>query len=86
MSHWKAFIKRMEHLEQIAGNFPGVNTSYAIQAGREIRVIAETEKIDDNEARNLAREIAHEVQKQVEFPGSIKVTVIREYRAFDFAT
>lgn len=82
----ESFIKRMEHLEQIAKHFQGVETSYAIQAGREIRVIAETARIDDNQARHLAREIAREVQKQVEFPGSIKVTVIREYRAFDFAT
>lgn len=82
----ETFIKRMEHLEQIALSFEGVQKSYAIQAGREIRVIAETIKVDDNHARELARQIAKQIQMQVEFPGQIKVTVIREYRAYSYAT
>jgi ribonuclease Y len=63
-----------------------VNKTYAIQAGREVRVIVETQNVDDNQARELAREIAKRIQMNVEFPGQIKVTVIREYRAFSYAT
>lgn len=82
----ESFIKRMQQLEEIAGQFEGVEKAYAIQAGREIRVIVETNKVDDNRARELAREIARTIQMNVEFPGQIKVTVIREYRAYDYAT
>ena len=80
------FIKRMEQLEKIAEDFEGVQKAYAIQAGREVRVIADTINLDDAKAREMAREIARKVQMQVEFPGQIKVTVIREYRAYNFAT
>lgn len=82
----EAFIKRMKELEEISNKFDGVNKSFAIQAGREIRVVAETGQIDDAQARELARKIAKEVQMSVEFPGQIKVTVIREYRAYSYAT
>ncbi|MGH1363238.1 MAG: ribonuclease Y [Calditrichia bacterium] len=80
------FIKRMSELENICKNFDGVEESYAIQAGREVRAIVETGKIDDNKARSLARDIAKEIQMNIEFPGQIKVSVIREYRAHDVAT
>lgn len=80
------FLKRMEQLEAIASRFEGVDKAYAIQAGREIRVIVEPTAIDDTKAKELAREIAKEIQLNVEFPGQIKVTVIREYRAYNFAT
>lgn len=76
----------MKELEEISNKFDGVNKSFAIQAGREIRVVAETGQIDDAQARELARKIAKEVQMSVEFPGQIKVTVIREYRAYSYAT
>ncbi|NIR47850.1 MAG: hypothetical protein GWN61_03430 [candidate division Zixibacteria bacterium] len=76
----------MQQLETIAREFESVEQAYAIQAGREVRVIVETDKIDDSQARELAREIAKNVQMKVEFPGQIKVTVIREYRAYDYAT
>jgi ribonuclease Y len=80
------FLKRMEQLEEIATRFEGVDKAYAIQAGREIRVIVEPTAIDDTKAKEMAREIAKEIQLNVEFPGQIKVTVIREYRAYNFAT
>jgi ribonuclease Y len=73
-------------LEEIATRFEGVDKAYAIQAGREIRVIVEPTAIDDTKAKEMAREIAKEIQLNVEFPGQIKVTVIREYRAYNFAT
>lgn len=82
----ETFIKRMEQLEDIAAGFDGVDRSYAIQAGREIRVIVNTEKVDDGNARAFARDIAKRIQDELEFPGQIKVTVIREYRAYDYAT
>ncbi len=82
----ESFIKRMDQLEEIAKGFEGVENSYAIQAGREVRVIAETARVDDNQARDLAREIAKQIQMKVEFPGQIRVTVIREYRAYNYAT
>ncbi|MEL6820615.1 MAG: ribonuclease Y [Calditrichota bacterium] len=80
------FIKRMSELENICKKFEGVEESFAIQAGREVRAIVETEKVDDNRARSLARDIAKEIQMNIEFPGQIKVSVIREYRAHDIAT
>ena len=82
----ESFIKRMENLEDIAKMFEGVEKAHAIQAGREVRVIVDCAKVDDNRARELAREIAKKIQDETEFPGQIKVTVIREYRAYDYAT
>ena len=82
----ESFIKRMHSLEDIAREFNGVEKSYAIQAGREVRVIVETTKVDDAQAKELARQIAKKIQMNVEFPGQIKVTVIREYRAYSYAT
>ena len=79
------YIKRLEALEEIATSKKGVERCYAMQAGREIRVMVKPEEIDDSTATLLSREIAREIEDQVEFPGQIKVTVIRESRAVDFA-
>ncbi|MBN1540666.1 ribonuclease Y [candidate division KSB1 bacterium] len=81
----ESYIKRLSNLEQIATSFAGVGKAFAIQAGREIRVIVEHEKIDDAMSENLANEIAEKIQGSMEYPGQIKVTVIREYRAVDYA-
>ena len=82
----ETFIKRMHDLEEISKKFEGVETAHAIQAGREVRVIVNCNHMDDNRAKDLAREIAQKIQTDSEFPGQIKVTVIREYRAFEYAT
>ena len=81
----ETYIKRLEKLESIANLFKGVEKSFAIQAGREIRVIVQPEKISDNEAVNLAREIRKKIEEGMEYPGQIKVCVIRETRAIEFA-
>ena len=77
--------KRLEKLEEIAYSFKGVSKSYAIQAGREIRVIVEHSEINDEQAKDLAGQVAQKIQAEVEYPGQIKVTVIRETRAVDYA-
>ncbi|HQV34316.1 MAG TPA: ribonuclease Y, partial [Calditrichia bacterium] len=82
----ETFIKRMEELEHIAEGFDGVDKAFAIQSGREVRVMVGTLDVDDSHARNFAREIAKKIQDEMEIPGQVKVTVIREYRAFDVAT
>lgn len=79
------YIKRLEVLEGIARSFPGVEESYAIQAGREIRIIVRPDVIDDLGANQLSRDVARKVEESLEYPGQIKVTVIRETRAVDFA-
>ncbi|HEU5182416.1 MAG TPA: ribonuclease Y, partial [Candidatus Polarisedimenticolia bacterium] len=79
------YAKRIEKLEGIANSFEGVEQSYAIQAGREIRVIAVPEKIDDAQVSLLANDLAQRIQKEMEYPGRIKVTVIREMRATEVA-
>lgn len=79
------YIKRLEKLEEIAYSFKGVSKSYAIQAGREIRVIVEHSEINDEQAKDLAGQVAQKIQAEVEYPGQIKVTVIRETRAVDYA-
>jgi ribonuclease Y len=79
------YIKRLEALEKIASDFPGVEKSYAIQAGREVRIMVEHHKVDDARAQNLAGEIARRIEKELEYPGQIRVTVIRETRAVDYA-
>lgn len=81
----ESYVKRLEKLEEISNSFHGVETSYAIQAGREIRVIVNYEKISDDEAVVLASDIAKRIEKDVEYPGQIKVTVIRETRSFTYA-
>ncbi len=81
----EAYIKRIERLEEIAAAHPGVEASYAMQAGRELRVIVEAESVSDAEAMELARSIAQEVEASMEYPGQIKVVVIRETRAIEYA-
>jgi ribonuclease Y len=79
------YIKRLRQLEEISNAKPGVDKSYAIQAGREIRVIVKPEQINDVQAYQMAREIREEIEKSMTYPGTVKVTVIRETRAFDIA-
>lgn len=81
----QAYIKRLEKLEEIANSFRGVANSYAIQAGREIRVIVQPEKIDDNESIQISRNITKKIEDEMDYPGQIKVIVIRETRAIEFA-
>lgn len=81
----EAYIKRLEKLEEIANTFEGVEKSYAIQAGREIRIIVKPEKIDDATAVTMSREIVKAIESNLEYPGQIKVVVIRETRAVDYA-
>lgn len=79
------YIKRLEGLESIATSFPGVEKSYAIQAGREIRIIVEPEKVNDSSAVLLARDIASRIEQDMEYPGQVQVTVVRESRAVEYA-
>ena len=81
----ETYIKRLEKLEQIAGTFPGVERSYAIQAGREIRIMVQHKKIDDARAEALASAVARKIEAELKYPGQIKVVVIRESRAVDYA-
>ncbi len=81
----EAYIKRLEKLEEIANSYEGVEKSYAIQAGREIRIMVKPDQIDDTKAVELARDIVKSVEEQLEYPGQIKISVIRETRAVDFA-
>jgi len=79
------YLKRLEALESVANSFPGVEKSYAIQAGREIRIMVKPVEIDDLEALRLSRDIVKKIEETLEYPGQIKVTVIRETRAVDYA-
>ncbi|MCE5254741.1 MAG: ribonuclease Y [Actinomycetia bacterium] len=81
----ETYIKRLEALERIAEAKPGVEKSYAIQAGREIRVLVKPDEIDDDAAALLCREIAKEIEQELDYPGTIRVTVIRESRAVEYA-
>jgi len=81
----EAYIKRLEKLEEIADSFEGVEKAYAIQAGREVRIMVKPEKVSDQEAVLLARDIVKKIESELEYPGQIKVTVIRETRAVDYA-
>src|SRR5574344_484304 len=81
----EAYIKRLNDLEQLAMSYPGVTKTYAIQAGRELRVIVGADKIDDKETENLSTEIAKKIQDEMTYPGQVKITVIRETRAVSFA-
>jgi ribonuclease Y len=81
----ESYIKRLEGLEKIATEFSGIEKAYAIQAGREIRVMVKPEEIDDDTALIIARDIAKKIEGEMEYPGQIKVTVIRESRAIEYA-
>ena len=79
------YLKRLSELEGIADSFSGVEKSYAIQAGREVRVFVTPTAIDDLTAKKVARDIANRIQQELKYPGDIKVTVIRETRAIEYA-
>jgi len=81
----ESYLRRLENLEAIANSFPGVNNSYAIQAGREIRIIVEPEKVTDSSATLLARDVANRIEQDMEYPGQVQVTVVRESRAVEYA-
>jgi ribonuclease Y len=81
----EAYIKRLNDLEQLAMSYPGVTKTYAIQAGRELRVIVGADKIDDKATENLSSEIAKKIQDEMTYPGQVKITSIRETRAISFA-
>ena len=81
----ESYIKRLENLEHIAVSFPGVQSAYAVQAGREVRVLVQPDKVSDAQATLLAREIASRVEQDMEYPGQVQVTVVRESRAVEIA-
>ncbi len=79
------YIQRLQELESVANSFPGVEKSFAIQAGREVRVVVKPEQLDDLQTARLSRDIAQKIQDTLQYPGQIKITVIRETRAVDYA-
>jgi ribonuclease Y len=81
----ESYIKRLKELESLALSYPGVNKTYAIQAGRELRVIVGSEKVTDKEAENLSNDLAKKIQDEMTYPGQVKITVIRETRAVSYA-
>jgi ribonuclease Y len=81
----ESYVRRLEDLERITNSFKGVEKSYAVQAGREVRIIVQHESVSDDEAARMAREIARKIENEMTYPGQIKVTVIRETRAVDYA-
>ena len=80
-----SYIQRLKELESLALAHPGVLKSYAIQAGRELRVIVESEKVNDEKAASISFEISQKIQNEMTYPGQVKVTVIRETRAVNYA-
>ena len=80
-----AYIQRIKELEEVAFSYPGVLKSYAIQAGRELRVVVESEKVNDEDASKIAFQISDKIQNEMTYPGQVKVTVIRETRAISYA-
>jgi ribonuclease Y len=81
----ESYLKRLKDLEDIAVSFKGVEKSYAIQAGREVRILVKPEEIDDLGAMRMARDIVKKIEDSLNYPGQIKVTVLRETRAIDYA-
>ena len=79
------YLKRLQELEEIANSFPGIEKSYAIAAGREVRIFVRPEEMGDLEARELARNVAMRIEQDLKYPGEIKVAVIRESRAVEYA-
>jgi ribonuclease Y len=81
----ETYVRRLEELERISNSFPGVEKSYAVQAGREIRIIVQSNVVSDEEAAQMSREVAKKIESEMTYPGQIKVTVIREVRNVDYA-
>jgi ribonucrease Y len=81
----ESYIKRLKDLEALALNFDGVNKSYAIQAGRELRVMVDADNVSDEKAKQISFDISQKIEKDMQYPGQIKVTVIREMRSVSFA-
>lgn len=81
----ESYVKRLEKLEQVASGFDGVDKAYAIQAGREIRILVSSDKLDDSQAARLAFDVSRKLEKELEYPGHIKVVVIRETRTVEYA-
>ena len=81
----ESYVKRLEKLEDLADSFKGVSKAFALQAGREIRILVEAEHVTDEEAVWLSKDIARRIETELEYPGQIKVTVIRETRAVEYA-
>ena len=81
----ETYIRRLERLEEIAESFDGVEKTYAIQAGREVRIIVKPDMVDDALAQKLARDITKQIERELDYPGHIRITVIRETRAVEYA-
>ena len=81
----ETYVKRLEEIERISNSFNGISKSYAIQAGREVRIIVESEKVSDDDSVMLVKDICRKIENELSYPGQIKVTVIRETRAVDYA-
>jgi hypothetical protein len=81
----ESYVRRLEELERITNSFRGVEKSYAVQAGREIRIMVQHDIVSDDEASRMARDIARKIETEMTYPGQIKVTVIREVRSVDYA-
>ena len=81
----ETYVRRLEELERISNSFKGVEKSYAVQAGRELRIMVQAAQISDDEAASMARAVAKKVENEMAYPGQIKVTVIRETRAVEYA-
>lgn len=81
----ESYIQRLKDLEALATNFPGVDKCYAIQAGRELRVIVNSDTVNDDTAGKLSFDISQKIEKEMQYPGQIKVTVIREMRSVAYA-
>ncbi|MFM7825945.1 MAG: ribonuclease Y, partial [Candidatus Limnocylindrus sp.] len=81
----EAHLRRLEDLQNIALSFEGVEKMYAVQAGREVRILVRPDSVDDDRAREIARDVVKRIEEQLSYPGQIRVTVIRETRAVDYA-
>ena len=79
------YLKRLEQLESLANEFQGVESCFALQAGREVRVVVQPEKVTEAQAQVLARDLALRIEKEMNYPGQIKVTIIRETRSVEYA-